>query len=76
MLSHMSQRATCCVQGKFTYGVMGVAAATFLFWSGVGTRLFPQASNCLGRASSVGPGVVHVPLMAGPLMAGRSRHRL
>ena len=33
-------------QGKFTYGVMGVAAATFLFWSGVGTRVFPQARRC------------------------------
>ena len=31
-----------CVQGKFTYGVMGIAATTFLFWSGIGTRLFPQ----------------------------------
>ena len=39
-------RRLCCLppplQGKFTYGVMGVAAATFLFWSGAGTRLFPQ----------------------------------
>jgi Cu2+-exporting ATPase len=30
------------VQGKFTYGVMCAAASTLLFWSCLGTRLFPQ----------------------------------
>jgi Cu+-exporting ATPase len=36
------QRLADVVAGKFTYGVMGAAAATFLFWAGAGTRMFPQ----------------------------------
>jgi len=36
------QRFADVVAGKFTYGVMGAAAATFLFWAGAGTRIFPQ----------------------------------
>lgn len=36
------QRLADVVAGKFTYGVMGAAAATFLFWAGAGTRIFPQ----------------------------------
>lgn len=37
-----AQRLADQVAGKFTYGVMATAAATFLFWSGIGTRIFPQ----------------------------------
>jgi Cu+-exporting ATPase len=36
------QRLADVVAGKFTYGVMGAAAATFFFWAGAGTRMFPQ----------------------------------
>ncbi len=36
------QRLSDIVAGKFAYGVMGVAAATFLFWSGFGAKLFPR----------------------------------
>ncbi|EFN57825.1 hypothetical protein CHLNCDRAFT_21268 [Chlorella variabilis] len=38
------QRFADVVAGKFTYGVMAAAAATFLFWAGIGTRVFPQAA--------------------------------
>uniref|UniRef100_UPI003F9F0737 P-type ATPase n=1 Tax=Salmonella enterica TaxID=28901 RepID=UPI003F9F0737 len=36
------QRLADVVAGKFTYGVMGAAAATFVFWAAVGTRAFPN----------------------------------
>ncbi|KAL4430152.1 hypothetical protein ABPG77_004934 [Micractinium sp. CCAP 211/92] len=36
------QRFADVVAGKFTYGVMGIAAAAFAFWAGAGTRIFPQ----------------------------------
>ena len=36
------QRVADTVAGKFAYGVMGLAAATFAFWATVGTRMFPQ----------------------------------
>jgi Cu2+-exporting ATPase len=35
------QRAADSVSGKFAYGVMAFAAATFAFWSTVGVRAFP-----------------------------------
>jgi Cu2+-exporting ATPase len=35
------QRAADAVSGKFAYGVMACAAATFAFWSTVGVRAFP-----------------------------------
>lgn len=31
------------VAGHFTYGVMAISAATFVFWSTVGARLLPVA---------------------------------
>lgn len=36
------QRVADAVSGKFAYGVMAAAAATFAFWSTAGTRMFPQ----------------------------------
>lgn len=36
------QRLADSVAGRFTYAMMGFSAATFLFWSAVGTRIFPQ----------------------------------
>ncbi|KAK9864697.1 hypothetical protein WJX84_012091 [Apatococcus fuscideae] len=36
------QRLADSVAGRFTYAMMGLSAATFLFWSAVGTRIFPQ----------------------------------
>ena len=47
------QRIADVVAGKFAYGVIGVAAATFLFWSGFGCRMFPKVleSSLAGGAS-------------------------
>ena len=36
------QRFADAVAGKFVYGVMGLSAATFMFWSTIGCQLFPQ----------------------------------
>jgi Cu+-exporting ATPase len=36
------QRMADTVAGKFAYGVLALSAVTFLFWSLVGTRVFPQ----------------------------------
>lgn len=36
------QRVADAVAGKFAYGVMALSAATFAFWSTVGTKVFPQ----------------------------------
>lgn len=36
------QRLADQVAGRFAYGVMGASAATFLFWSTLGVRMFPQ----------------------------------
>lgn len=33
------------VAGYFTYGVMSLAAITFLFWYGIGTQIWPDAIN-------------------------------
>ncbi len=39
------QRLADTVAGRFSYGVMGLSAATFAFWSTVGTKLFPHVSK-------------------------------
>lgn len=41
------QRLADTVAGKFAYGVMGLSAATFAFWSLVGTKVFPQVGLCV-----------------------------
>jgi len=47
------QRLADAVAGKFTYGVMAAAAATFLFWATAGPRLFPQVvAKAASSASS------------------------
>lgn len=49
-----SQRLADAVSGKFCYGVMGIAAATALFWgSGLGLSLFPGAAAAAGVAAGV-----------------------
>jgi Cu2+-exporting ATPase len=50
------QRLADTVAGKFAYGVMGLSAATFTFWSTVGCRMFPQvlAAGGLGAAAAAG----------------------
>lgn len=49
------QRFADVVAGKFTYCVMGAAAATFLFWAGAGTKMFPQVlTPYLATAASKG----------------------
>lgn len=47
------QRLSDIIAGKFAFGVMGVAAATFLFWSGFGANMFPRVleSSLSGGAS-------------------------
>lgn len=47
------QRIADVVAGKFAYGVMGAAAVTFLFWSGIGCKMFPKVleSSLAGGAS-------------------------
>lgn len=47
------QRIADVVAGKFAYGVIGAAAATFLFWSGFGTTIFPHVlQNSLSGGAS------------------------
>ncbi|KAL4434160.1 hypothetical protein ABPG75_000601 [Micractinium tetrahymenae] len=46
------QRFADVVAGKFTYGVMGIAAAAFAFWAGAGTRIFPQVLAPYAAAAS------------------------
>lgn len=51
------QRLADSVAGKFAYGVMGLSAATFAFWSTVGTKVFPQvlaAATAGGGAAAAG----------------------
>lgn len=53
------QRLADSVAGKFAYGVMGLSAATFTFWSTIGARVFPQvvaaaAAGAAGAAGSAG----------------------
>jgi Cu+-exporting ATPase len=47
------QRIADVVAGKFAYGVIGAAAVTFLFWSGIGCKVFPKVleSSLAGGAS-------------------------
>ena len=48
-----SQRLADAVSGKFCYGVMGIAAATALFWgSGLGLGLVPGAAAAAGVAAA------------------------
>eukprot|EP00208_Stichococcus_sp_RCC1054_P001455 CAMPEP_0206141838 /NCGR_PEP_ID=MMETSP1473-20131121/14353_1 /ASSEMBLY_ACC=CAM_ASM_001109 /TAXON_ID=1461547 /ORGANISM="Stichococcus sp, Strain RCC1054" /LENGTH=960 /DNA_ID=CAMNT_0053536563 /DNA_START=260 /DNA_END=3142 /DNA_ORIENTATION=+ len=50
------QRLADQVAGRFAYGVMGASAVTFLFWSTLGIRMFPQVVAKLGGAAASGPG--------------------
>ncbi|CAI5976706.1 unnamed protein product [Closterium sp. NIES-64] len=47
------QRFADQVSGKFCYGVMGVAAATFAFWSTLGPKLVPAALAAAGPGGSL-----------------------
>ena len=57
------QRLADEVSGKFTYGVMGASAATFAFWSTIGTKIFPKV---LASAAVTG---ANAPLLLGLQMA-------
>ena len=46
------QRLADQVSGKFVYGVMAASAATFTFWSTVGTKLFPGVLATAATASN------------------------
>ena len=46
------QRLADQVSGKFVYGVMGASAATFAFWSTVGTKLFPSVLTTAASAAN------------------------
>lgn len=48
------QRLADQVAGRFTHGVMAASATTFLFWSTIGVRLFPQVVVRLGGAAASG----------------------
>lgn len=63
------QRLADTVAGKFAYGVMGISAATFAFWSTIGAKAFPgvltpaaaAAGACcppVAGAAAAGAGVV------------------
>ncbi|KAK9827103.1 hypothetical protein WJX74_006457 [Apatococcus lobatus] len=45
------QRLADAVAGRFCYGIMAAAAATFSFWSLAGTSLFPSAMEAASAAS-------------------------
>ncbi|CAI5462254.1 unnamed protein product [Closterium sp. Yama58-4] len=47
------QRFADQVSGKFCYGVMGIAAATFAFWSTLGPKLVPAALAAAGKGGSM-----------------------
>ncbi|CAI5462728.1 unnamed protein product [Closterium sp. Yama58-4] len=47
------QRFADQVSGKFCYGVMGIAAATFAFWSTLGPKLVPAALAAAGPGGSL-----------------------
>lgn len=46
------QRLADQVSGKFVYGVMAASAATFTFWSTVGTKLFPSVLTTAATAAN------------------------
>jgi hypothetical protein len=52
------QRLADKVAGKFTYGVMAAAAVTFVFWAGIGTKVFPQ----VGHPKSLAPSTLAHPV--------------
>jgi P-type Cu2+ transporter len=45
------QRLADQISGYFVYGVMAIAALTFLFWALVGTRLWPEVLHHAGSAT-------------------------
>ncbi|CAI5511820.1 unnamed protein product [Closterium sp. Naga37s-1] len=47
------QRFADQISGKFCYGVMGIAAATFAFWSTLGPKLVPAALAAAGPGGSL-----------------------
>lgn len=49
------QRLADTVSGRFAYGVMGASAATFLFWSTIGTKMFPQVRLLVPRQERAHP---------------------
>ncbi|KAG2497846.1 hypothetical protein HYH03_004113 [Edaphochlamys debaryana] len=52
------QRLADTVAGKFAYGVMALSAATFVFWSTVGVKMFPQvlAAGAAAAATAASEG--------------------
>ncbi|WP_017660200.1 heavy metal translocating P-type ATPase [Baaleninema simplex] len=49
------QRLADTVAGYFTYGIMAIAALTFLFWYGFGTDWFPQVLSVSREFPNLGP---------------------
>ena len=62
------QRLADEVSGKFVYGVMGASAATFAFWSTVGTKLFPATLASAVVAGANGPLLLGLQLAASVLV--------
>lgn len=50
------QRLADSVAGKFAYGVMGLSAATFVFWSTAGARMFPSVLAAAGSGAAAAAG--------------------
>ncbi|GFR41528.1 hypothetical protein Agub_g2224 [Astrephomene gubernaculifera] len=49
------QRLADQVAGRFAFGVMGLSAATFVFWATLGTKIFPQVLATSAAASAASP---------------------
>lgn len=47
------QRLADAVAGRFCYGVMAAAAATFLFWLTAGSAMFPSVLDDVGGWAAV-----------------------
>jgi Cu2+-exporting ATPase len=60
------QRLADTVAGYFTYGIMAIASLTFLFWYGLGTRLWPMVLH--GSEMHHGLSSLMTPTTASPLL--------
>jgi len=56
------QQLADTVAGYFTYGVLAVALLTFLFWYGVGTKIWPDVLSPMGEA------MAGMPMTTSPLL--------
>ena len=62
------QRLADTVAGYFTYGIMAIASLTFLFWYGLGTRLWPMVLQGSDHMMQHGLAAMITPTAASPLL--------